>query len=350
VTEADRANDRDLNVAPTGFHKLLNQHGHGFHYAVLREVQRLFEEHQSGWVFEVAEFPVSVKGVDTRVDLVLRHPNRPFYIVGECKRANPALSNWCFVRAPYTRRDHRQEGIYVDKLSWRDTRSMNTVEVANIAYTSEAYHIALEAKTGALGDPAGRGRGEIDDAATQVLRGVNGLIEAFARAKVPANDEKFLIPVGGGKAAGKLGGKGGANKGGGKGGNAPEAETPESSLAQALEQAPTVGYLWSSESTGYALRFAGKSTQPDGSQRVILITQRRLGAASPLWNPTVAGPSNTYEFSVVELRLNANGQGEGKASLTGQVVQDTSAKIVSVGNYDALPVVFRDVRTRVAQP
>jgi hypothetical protein len=155
---------------------------------------------------------------------------------------------------------------------------------------------------------------------------------------------------GGGKAAGKQGGKGGGNKGGGKGGNAPEPETPESSLAQALEEAPTVGYLWSSESTGYALRFAGKSTQPDGSQRVILITQRRLGAASPLWNPTVAGPSNTYEFSVVELRLNANGQGEGKASLTGQVVPDASAKIVSVGNYDALPVVFRDVRTRVVQP
>jgi hypothetical protein len=195
VTEADPGNARDSTEGPAGFHKLLNQHGHGFHFAVLREVQRLFEEHQSRWVFEVAEFPVSVRGVDTRVDFVLRHPDRPFYIVGECKRANPALAHWCFVRAPYTRRDHRQEGIYVDRLSWSDTRGMNSVEVADIAYTSDAYHVALEARTGALGDAVGRGRGEIDEAATQVLRGVNGLIEAFARAKMPANDEKFLIPV-----------------------------------------------------------------------------------------------------------------------------------------------------------
>jgi hypothetical protein len=195
VTEADPGDARVVTVGPTGFHKLLNQHGHGFHFAVLREVQRLFDGRQSRWVFEVAEFPVSVRGADTRVDFVLRHPDRPFYIVGECKRANPALANWCFVHAPYTRRDQRQEGIYVDRLSWRDNRSMNPVEVAEIAYTSEAYHVALEAKTGAPGDAVGRGRGEIDEAATQVLRGVNGLIETFARAKVPANDEKFLIPV-----------------------------------------------------------------------------------------------------------------------------------------------------------
>jgi hypothetical protein len=46
-----------------------------------------------------------------------------------------------------------------------------------------------------LGDPESKGRGEVDDAATQVLRGVNGLIETFARSNVAAGAEKFLIPV-----------------------------------------------------------------------------------------------------------------------------------------------------------
>ena len=49
---------------PEGFHKLLNQHGHGFHYAVLREAQRL------------------------------RHAKYSrLYIIAECKRANPALAS-----------------------------------------------------------------------------------------------------------------------------------------------------------------------------------------------------------------------------------------------------------------
>jgi hypothetical protein len=40
-----------------------------------------------------------------------------------------------------------------------------------------------------------KGGGEIDDAATQVLRGVNGLIETLARARMEANERRYLIPV-----------------------------------------------------------------------------------------------------------------------------------------------------------
>ena len=47
---------------------------------------------------------------------------------------------------------------------------------------------------------------------------------------------------------------------GARGGGSDEAArpTPEGTLAAALKQAPTVGYLWSSEVAGYALRYAGK--------------------------------------------------------------------------------------------
>jgi hypothetical protein len=142
---------------PEGFHKLLNQHGHGFHYAVLREAHRLFDQGLSRWGFVTDEFPVSIRGVDTRIDFVLQHAsNSRLYIIAECKRANPALANWCFLRAPYAR---RSEGIYVDHLSWTVSGEMDIVEVTNVGYTAEAYHIGLEARTGSLGDSAGKGRG-----------------------------------------------------------------------------------------------------------------------------------------------------------------------------------------------
>jgi hypothetical protein len=122
--------------------------------------------------------------------------------------------------------------------------------------------------------------------------------------------------------------------------------TPEGTLATALQQAPTVGYLWSSEVAGYAIRYAGKVTGPDGVERIILITNRRLGATNDLWKPVGPGAPSTYDFSVVELHVNAKGEGEGKASLMGKVVPDSAAKVVALENYNALPVVLKNVRRR----
>lgn len=149
----------------------------------------------------------------------------------------------------------------------------------------------------------------------------------------------------------KGGDKGGKGKAGGRG-PAPETNdpiTPEVSLAKALEGAPTVGYLWSSEISGYAIRYAGRIASADGSQRVILITQRRLGAVNQRWNPTTGAP-NKLEFSVIELRLNSINMGEGKASLTGTIAADAAAKIVAPANYESLPVTFKDVKPAPKRP
>jgi hypothetical protein len=146
----------------------------------------------------------------------------------------------------------------------------------------------------------------------------------------------------------------GAGKGAAKGrGSAPTAAaplSPEASLAKALQETTTVGYVWSSENAGYAVRYAGKVANPDGSQRIILITQRRLGALNQLWKPVFPGSPNAYEFSVIELRTNSKGEGEGKVSLLGRIAADPAARIVTLENYQALPAVFENVRRKVAQP
>jgi hypothetical protein len=46
---------------------------------------------------------------------------------------------------------------------------------------------------------------------------------------------------------------------------------------------------------------------------------------------------------VIELRLDANGNGEGKASLTGTVASDPAAQFIALENYSALPVILADV-------
>lgn len=128
---------------------------------------------------------------------------------------------------------------------------------------------------------------------------------------------------------------------------APAPSTPEEALALALKQASTVGYLWSSEVAGYALRYAGKVTAPDGTERIILITDRRLGKINEKWTPDDAGTAANYDFSVIELRVNAKGEGEGRISLTGKVAPDSMAKILTPENYASLPAVLTKVRQRI---
>ena len=155
--------------------------------------------------------------------------------------------------------------------------------------------------------------------------------------------------AGGGGGAGR-GGRGGGGIARGGVGSAAARRTPESSLAAALAQAPSVGYLWSSEVAGYALRYAVRLPQRDG-ERVILITDRRLGAWNELWKPVGSTANNaaatSYEFSVVELRLNPKGEGEGKISLNGTVAIDSVQRTIALENYNALPVILKNVKRQV---
>src|SRR5688572_3493355 len=140
---------------------------------------------------------------------------------------------------------------------------------------------------------------------------------------------------------GGRGGRGGPPAGGPATAAAPV--TPAGSLAAALQAADGVGYLWSSESVGYSLRYAHRMTQADGSLRIVLATDRRLGSFDGSWKPAT-GVANDYAFTVIELRLNPAITGEGRTSLTGRVSIDGAANTIALEDYAVLPVTLKNVR------
>jgi hypothetical protein len=122
-------------------------------------------------------------------------------------------------------------------------------------------------------------------------------------------------------------------------------ETPEGALLTALQKLNTAGILWTSESAGYSIKYAYRTAMPDGSERIIFATDRRLGNWSDQWwKPVGAAVPTNYAFTVFEFRLPANGDGEGRTTLTGKVTEDVAAKSVAVENYSAQPVVFKGVK------
>ena len=126
--DEDRSKQQE-QVQSTRFEASLNQHGYGFQYSVLQTAWTFEQSNNSSFVFEVAEFPVEVQNAGTRIDFILRRskPNirisnseRPLFLVAECKRANPALADWCFVRAPFTKRNPRVNTLILNSIQIHD--------------------------------------------------------------------------------------------------------------------------------------------------------------------------------------------------------------------------------------
>jgi hypothetical protein len=159
----------------------------------------------------------------------------------------------------------------------------------------------------------------------------NQVLSAWTKAAAPAAAGRGPEPD---PAAGRGGGRG-------RGGEPPPRLGPEAALAAAVGNTPSLGTLWSSETTGYSIHYASKATGADGGDVITLVTDRRLGSSNTLWRP-VGGQPSPYDFSVIELHVNARGEGEGKASISGKVVVD--GKTIALENYGALPVVLRNVK------
>jgi hypothetical protein len=139
-----------------------------------------------------------------------------------------------------------------------------------------------------------------------------------------------------------------AGRAGGRGGRGaappppPKPITPVEALTNAITKAPTIGYIWTDEVTGYSIKYAYRLPLPAGGERIVLATSRVLGGGSMQWKPTE--PATEYEFTVIELRLNAKGLGEGKTSLTSKVIVDNDAKTLAIENYTAAPVILQNVK------
>lgn len=176
------------------FADTFNRHGYGLPQVVIDQIHNLFQETKAGWRFETVEFPVRVQDESTRIDIILSGVRGSWLIVGECKRVNPAIGNWYFVRSRYVRRNHHE--YYIAENAKMIETSFFSDGLAIGQVSDEFYHIALEVKTDADGDKSG-GKDAIEDACGQVMKGVNGLIDSL-RHNIPllgASGAKVILPV-----------------------------------------------------------------------------------------------------------------------------------------------------------
>lgn len=154
---------------------------------------------------------------------------------------------------------------------------------------------------------------------------------------------------GGSVATGRVGG--GPGPAGRGRSNAPTVPlTPIQRLARAITAQPTIGYIWTNEVTGYAVKYAYRLLDPAGGERIIMATDRRLGGYSDGWRPIASAAPPPYDFTVLELRLGAKGAGEAVSSLTTPVAVDSDSKSISLENAAPTSVVLRNIKRQQSGP
>jgi hypothetical protein len=115
-------------------------------------------------------------------------------------------------------------------------------------------------------------------------------------------------------------------------------------LLETLRKMPRVGYIRAGGGLGYDLHFAARTRGEDGGEHVVLATDRPIG----FWEASNQPRTIDYPFTVIELRVNDDGEGEGKLSLATKITADKSGRNVTLENYEMQPVLLQGVKREPA--
>jgi hypothetical protein len=109
-------------------------------------------------------------------------------------------------------------------------------------------------------------------------------------------------------------------------------------LLDALRDLPRVGYLRTPDSLAYDLHYARQMPGEAGGRRIVLITDRPIG----FWEARNRPRTIDYPFTLIEMRLNGDGRGEGKLSIATKIT--LNGDVLVLEDYANQPVMLNDIR------
>ena len=120
-------------------------------------------------------------------------------------------------------------------------------------------------------------------------------------------------------------------------------EKGQDALLTALQKVkPRVGYIRTPNSLGYDLQYAYRFVNSDGSSRVVIATDRRVSFLEARNQPRTMD----YPFTLIEMRLDKDGNGEGKMTVATKISKSKDGKTIELENYGISPVALNNIKLR----
>lgn len=112
-------------------------------------------------------------------------------------------------------------------------------------------------------------------------------------------------------------------------------------LLRDLRKVKEVGRISGDGRLGYPLRFAREIPLPSGGRRILIGTDRNISFLELVNQPRTV----SYPFMVIDIRLGADGKGEGKLMPIAKITEDRD-HIVEIENYASEPVRLMSVQSK----
>jgi len=102
---------------------------------------------------------------------------------------------------------------------------------------------------------------------------------------------------------------------------------------------PRCGYTRTAGRVGWDLQFARETELEGGARKIVVGTDRPIN----FWEARANPRSRDYEFSLAEIRLGADGKGQGKAINAAKLSFNKETNTLEIENYEREPVRLNEI-------
>jgi hypothetical protein len=116
-----------------------------------------------------------------------------------------------------------------------------------------------------------------------------------------------------------------------------QTKGPDELLKQLQKNKP-VGRIRTPDSLGYDLRYAQQTPLPEGGRMIVIATDRPIG----FWEATERPRSIDYPFTVIQMKLDREGNGSGTLSYATRIVAHEN-NVIELEDFATQPIMLNNI-------
>jgi hypothetical protein len=111
-------------------------------------------------------------------------------------------------------------------------------------------------------------------------------------------------------------------------------------LLKQLQKMKPVGRIRTPDSIGYDLRYAQQTPSEDGGRTIVIATDRPIG----FWEATQRPRSIDYPFTVIQMKLDRDGNGSGTLSYATRIVARGN-NVIELEDFATQPIMLNNIKS-----